>query len=59
MSNLQIICELCEIAELLVEVVNEQALLLEQSGALIENDKRETVLERYHTLLGIDEAPDD
>lgn len=32
MSNLQIICELCQIIEMLVEVVNEQAASIEQMG---------------------------
>ena len=58
MSNLQIICELCQIIEMLVEVVNEQAASIEQMGVVLEIEQREEAFSRYRAMIGADEMPD-
>lgn len=56
---METIKKFCEIAELQNRIIQSQASALEQLGAVVMEDERETAHAEYIRLLGADETPDD
>ena len=59
MSNLQIIAELCDICELQSRIIRAKSSAMEQMGAAVMEEEKESAKRRLNCLIGVEEAPDD